>query len=566
MRIADRVAEPLSEDVESLKRLLLAERVASATTAAALEVAQTALAKRELALQAKDAEAVHLRAWIEKLKLQIAKLKRMQFGRSSERLAAIDGEIAQLELVLEELEASQAQLPPVKPAALADSDAGTQRNRVRRPLPPNLPRETVEIAPATRCPTCEAPMRRIGEDVTEYLEFIPEHFKVIRQVRPKLACRCCERIVQEPAPSRPIEKSIAGPGLLAHVMISKFLDHLPLYRQSDIYARQDIDIDRGTLADWLGKLDRLLQPLAEAAARYALAAPVKLHGDDTPVPVLQPGKGSTKEGRFWVYVRDDRPAGSADPPAVLFRYSPDRKAEHPTEHLKAFTGTLQCDGYAGFERLFDPAKGKPPPRMRGAACWAHARRKFYDLYVATDSPTAFEAVERIKALYDIEKRIRGRKPEERQAVRTAESKPLLIDLKTWLIETRSKTSAKSALAEACNYAVNRWAALIAFAGDGNLEIDNNTAERALRCVALGRKNYLFLGSDAGARRAANFYTLIGTAKLNGIEPEAYLRHVLACIADHPINRIDDLLPWNVAKKLGKVPTQPPMAEIAEALL
>ncbi len=293
MRIADRVAEPLPDDLESLKRLLLAERTAAS---AALEVAHSAIAKREHELQAKDAEAVHLRAWIEKLKLQIAKLKRMQFGRSSEKLTAIDDQIAQLELVLEELEASQVQLPPVRPAAVADLDK--HRNRTRRPLPQSLPRETVVIAPADMCPACEAPMRKIGEDVSEYLEFIPEHFKVIRQVRPKFACRCCERIIQAPAPSRPIEKSIAGPGLLAHVAISKFLDHLPLYRQADIYARQGIDIDRGTLADWLGNVDKLLRPLTEAAARHVLAAPVKLHADDTPVPVLQPGKGSTKEGRF----------------------------------------------------------------------------------------------------------------------------------------------------------------------------------------------------------------------------------------------------------------------------
>lgn len=549
MRIADRVAEPLPDDVESLKRLLLAERTASAATAAALHAAQSVIAKSEQDLQAKDAEAVHLRAWVEKLKLQIAKLKRMQFGRSSERLAALDGQIGQLELVLEELEASQAQFPPPRSAVIADGQK--DRNRARRPLPESLPRETVVFAPLETCPTCESPLRKIGEDVTEYLEFIPEHFKVIRQVRPKLACRCCERIVQAPAPSRPIEKSIAGPGFLGHVAISKFLDHLPLYRQSEIYARQGIDIDRGTLADWLGNIDKLLRPLAEAAARYVLAAPVKLHADDTPVPVLQPGKGSTKEGRFWVYVRDDRPAGAKDPSAVLFRYAPDRKAERPRLHLESYGGVLQCDGYSGFEKLFETQPGQPPPRMKGAACWAHARRYFYDLFQSTASPTAKEALERIADLYEIEEEIRGKLPAERSAVRAAKTEPLLKDLHLWLTSTLGKTSTKTPLAEACRYALNRWDNLTRFATDGALEIDNNAAERALRGVSLGRKNYLFLGSDAGASRAANFYTLIGTAKLNGVEPEAYLRHVLAHIVDHPINRIDELLPWNVASTIGK---------------
>ncbi len=404
MRIADRLSEPLPEDVESLKRLLLAERASSAANAAALEAAHASIAKRDQDLQVKEAEAVHLRAWIEKLKLQIAKLKRMQFGRSSERLAAIDGQIQQLGLALEELETSQAQLPPAKPAG-KEGEPG-KRNRARRPLPENLPRETIVIAPDAVCPTCESPMRRNGEDVTEFLEFIPEHIKVIRQVRPKFACRCCERIAQADAPSRPIEKSIAGPGLLAHVMVSKLLDHLPLYRQAEIYARQGIDLDRGTLADWLGKVDKLLRPLYEAVAAHTLGAPVKLHGDDTPVPVLQPGKGSTKEGRFWVYVRDDTPAASVEPPSVLFRYAPDRKAQHPKEHLQGFTGTLQCDGYNGFEKLFVPQAGQPPPSMKGAACWAHVRRQFYDLYQATDSLAAKEMLERIKALYEIEREIR----------------------------------------------------------------------------------------------------------------------------------------------------------------
>jgi len=371
------------------------------------------------------------------------------------------------------------------------------------------------------------------------LEYVPARFKVIRQVRPKLACACCERIVQAEAPSRPIARGIAGPGLLAHVLVSKYCDHLPLYRQSEIYAREGVELERSTLAGWVGGTSALLAPLMEALRRHVLSA-TKLHADDTPVPVLAPGNGKTKTGRLWTYVRDDRPAGDATPAAVWFAYTPDRKGEHPQAHLSKFTGTLQADGYAGFERVYETG------RIQEAACWAHVRRKFYDLVAAHKSPVATEALERIGALYAIEKEIRGRSPEERRAVRNERARPLLESLQQWLEATLGKLSRKSDTALAVRYALGRWEALLRYVDDGGIEIDNNAAERALRTVALGRKNYLFAGSDAGGERAAAIYSLIGTAKLNDIDPEAYLREVLTRIADHRVNRIDELLPWNLA--------------------
>jgi len=353
--------------------------------------------------------------------------------------------------------------------------------------------------------------------------------------------------VQQPAPSRPIAQGVPGPGLLARVLVSKFCDHLPLYRQAQIYARAGVELERSTLADWVGQSAALLDPLVRALGRHVMAGE-KLHADDTPMPVLQPGRGTTKTGRLWTYVRDDRPAAGPAPPAVWFRYSPDRKKEHPAEHLERFAGILQADAYAGFEPLYDKREGKPA--LIEAACWAHVRRKFYDLYEATGSPAAKEALERIRGLYEVEDKIRGKVPQERRAFRQEHAVPLLERLEQWMQATRSKTSAKSALAGAIGYALPRWKALTRYANDGRIEIDNNAAERALRAAALGRKNYLFLGSDAGGERAAAIYSLIGSAKLNGLDPEAYLRHVLGRIADHPINRVAELLPWSVAAAMS----------------
>lgn len=471
---------------------------------------------------------------IEQLKLELSKLKRMQFGRSSEQL---DEKIAQLELTLEELEAREAALPAAVIAALPE-----RVKPVRRPLPESLPRETVMHSSEPQCPECAAEMRILGEDVAEMLEYVPSHFKVIRHVRPKLSCPKCQTIIQAEAPSRPIARGLAGPGLLAHVLVSKYCDHLPLYRQSQIYRRDGIDLDRSTLADWVGSASQLLDPLVIATRDYVFKAH-KIHGDDTPVPVLCPGRGTTRQGRFWTYVRDDRPAGSTDPPAVWFAYSPDRKGAHPRRHLQDFSGILQADGYAGFDRLYNDQD--PHHRIKEAACWAHVRRKFYDIQVATASPIASEALIRIGELYGIESEVRGRSPEIRQQIREARAGPRLSDLHQWLIVTVRKLSKKSDLAGAIHYALARWKALTRYRDDGRVEIDNNAAERALRAVALGRKNYLFAGADCGGERAAAVYSLIGTAKLNGIDPEAYLRLVLERVAEHPINRIEELLPWNI---------------------
>ncbi|MBV8632279.1 MAG: IS66 family transposase [Silvibacterium sp.] len=482
---------------------------------------------------------------IEHLKLLLVKLHRMQFGRKSEKLQR---QIEQLELRLEELESSRSEASPSRPSSVATALSATTAKPARRALPDHLPRQTRRHKPKeTVCPQCQGELRRLGEDVSEVLEYVPASFLVVRHVRIKLSCTKCDCIVQGETPSRPIERGLAGPGLLAHVLVSKYCDHQPLYRQSEIYARHGVELERSTMADWVGGCSRLLSPLVDALRRYVTAAS-KLHADDTPVPVLAPGQGKTKTGRLWTYVRDDRPAGDTAAPAVWFAYSPDRKGEHPAQHLEKFRGTLQADAYAGFNQLYENNC------IEHVACWAHVRRHFYDLEQAHSSPVARDALQRIGALYGIEEPIRGRPPEERRAVRQAQAKPLLDSLRQWLEAILSKLSHKSETTVAIRYALSRWNALTRYIEDGHVEIDNNAAERSLRDVALGRKNYLFAGSDAGGERAATIYSLIGSAKLNGLDPEAYLREVLTRLADHPINRIDELLPWNLNPTSAEVST------------
>lgn len=483
---------------------------------------------------------------IEHLKLVIEKYRRMIFGRKSEKLT---GQLEQLEFRLEELETAQAAEEAVQTATEAAQPASNRTDSkrgsrpARKPLPEDLPREVItHLPPHNCCPDCGGALRQFGEDISEQLERIPATYKVIRHVRPKFACAACEHVVEAPAPARPIERGLPGPALLAHVLISKYGDHLPLYRQSQIFAREGVDLDRSTLAGWVGAASELLAPLVDQIRKHVLMAS-KIHADDTPVPVLAPGNGKAKTGRLWTYVRDDRPAGLQTAPAVWFTYSEDRKGEHPRLHLKDFKGALQADAYSGFHHLYGDGA------IYEVACWAHTRRKFHDIHVAHASPITAEALARIGALYGIEEEVRGKPGEFRRDIRQARAKPLLEDLRHWMEKALHSLSTKSETAGAIRYALTHWRALTRYLENGLLEIDNNAAERALRTVAIGRKNYLFMGSDSGGQRAASLYSLIGTAKLNGLDPDFYLRTVLATIAEHPISRIQELLPWNLAASL-----------------
>jgi transposase len=473
------------------------------------------------------------KAEVAKLRQIIEKLQRFQFGRKSERL-----DDNQLALSFEDLEADIAKVE-ARVSRPKSEEATVEPSPRQRHLPEHLSREDVTVdLDRHDCPQCSGKLHIIGESISEMLDFVPARFQVLRIRRPKYGCRSCGTIHQAPAPERPITKGLASPGLLAQVITSKYCDHTPLYRQSQIFARQGVELERSTLANWVGGACWWLDPLHKRLAEHVFASP-KLFADDTPVPVLDPGRGRTRTGRLWVYARDDRPWAGPAPPAAVYLYSPDRRAERPASHLKSFCGTLQVDGYAGFERL--TVNGK----IRLAACWAHARRKFYDVQEATGSPIASQALRRIAEIYAIEASIRGQPQDSRLKIRNQQSRQLVAALRSWLEGELPRLSSASTLADAIRYALGRWTALSLFLEDGRVDLDNNPVERAIRPIALGRKNHLFAGSDGGADRWAIVCSLIETAKLNKVEPFAYLRDVLQRMLDgHPASRLDELLPWN----------------------
>jgi len=537
----------LPRDVRSLRRIIVDKETSLAERERLIAEKEMQLAERDRQIAVRDAELYAKTLQIEHLKAQLAVLRRARFGRSSEKL---DREIEQLELMIGEFEegladsTARAEQAEHQAASPARAKPRAHKPTGRKPLPSHLPREQVTHVPQGACGCCGGTvLRKIADEVTEVLEYVPSSFKVVEHVRPKMSCRACETIMQAPLPSLPIERGRPGPGLLAHVAVSKYADGLPLHRQSEIYARQDVDIERSTMADWIGRTAALLSPLTEAIGRHVCAGPV-LHADDTTVPVLEPGRGRTRTGRLWAVVRDERPFAGTAPPAAYYRYSPDRRGEHAAALLGSCRGFLHADGYAGFNALFvdDPRSGKP--RLAEVACWAHARRNLFDIYEATASPFAKEALERIAELFAIEAGINGCAADQRLAVRQQQAVPLLAELNAFLQKVLSQISGKSKLAQAIRYATSRWTALTRYTTDGRLEMTNNAVERAIRPLALTRKNYLFAGSDSGGVRAAAMYTIIESAKMTGLDPEAYLRDILARIADHPINRIDALLPWN----------------------
>ena len=515
-------ASELPDDIDALKALLLEAR-------ASISQMQQDMAERDLE--------------IEKLKAQIDKFKRMQFGSKSEKLGRV---IEELETRLEDLSGSRGAAEMLAARAQPESrdkSSSTPRERApREAFPDHLQREENVLEPEPACPKCGAQMQPLGEDVSEQLGRIMATFKVIRTIRRKKICTCCRCIVQPGAPSQPIQRGIAHPSLLADMLVGKYGDHLPLYRQSAIAARENVTLDTASMGRWVGMCEALLDPLVQALRRYTMGG-AKLHADDTPIPVLAPGHKKTRTARLWVYVRDDSRSGSLEPPAAWFGYSPNRRGEHPEQHLSKFKGILQADAYAGYHAAYENGQ------IREAACHAHARRKFYEIHERTPSDTTTEALRRIAELYAIEAGIRGKPAHERLRVRQEKAKPLLDSLEVWLRTKLQTLSRKSETAKAINYSLNQWDALSLYCSDGMVEIDNNVAENALRCVALGRRNFLFAGSDSGGDRAAAMYSLIASCKLNDIEPRAYLCHVLSCIADHPINRIDELLPWCVAEHL-----------------
>ena len=502
-------------------------------------------AKMSATLQAHD-------QLIQTLRLRIAKLKKQVFGKSSEK---IEREIEQLELALEDLliataEGNTASIDEADEAAsvvpLADTSEKIMRRRPR--VSDKAVRERRELDPGSCCPECGGELRLVGEDASEILDMIAAQMKVIEVARLKKSCRCCEKMVQVPAPSRPIPGSMAGAGLLAYILVSKFDDHLPLYRLNEIFARMGVDIPDSTMVDWCGRAMQVLQPLIERIEAAIMASDL-LHADDTPIRVLDRslrdkgmGKG-VKKGRIWTYVRDQRPWAGTSPPGAVYYFAPDWKEEHVHRHLQQSSGILQADGYKGYGKLYSSG-AVGPSRFKEAACWAHWRRDFHDIWTSNKSEIAREALDRIGALYDIERSINGQPPEIRLVARQKQSKPKAEAFRLWAEAQLTRIPGKGDLAAAFRYGLSRWSSLCLFLEDGRVAIDNNAAERALRPIGVGRRNWLFAGADTGAETLARAMTIIETAKMNGLDPQAYLTDVLDRIHDHKINRLDELLPWN----------------------
>ena len=543
----------LPNDVETLKAAWLEQhtRAQSADAAYARIAAELA---NEHAKRADDA------ALIAHMKLQIEKLKRDKYGPKSERASRLLDQIA---FELEDLEgtATEDELAAERAAAKTTNVAPFTRNRpARKPFPDHLPRERVIVPGPSSCTCCGgARLAKLGETITETLETIPRTWKVIQHVREKFTCRDCEKISQAPAPFHVIRRGWAGPSFLAMLVFEKFGQHQPLNRQAERYAREGVPLSLSTLADQVGACCAVLDPIVELLIAHTFAGG-RVHGDDTTVPVL--AKGKTDLARGWVYVRDDRPFGSTAPPAAVFYYSRDRRGEHPQAHLEKYAGILQADAFSGYNKLYEP--DRTPGPINEAACWAHARRKFFELADLTKiakrkaqggkpafaSPMALEAVRRIDVLFDIERDINGKSAAERLAVRQTLSAPLVAELAGWMTAARARLSPHDDTAKAMNYMLKRWPAFIGFLDDGRVCLTNNAAERALRGIALGRKSWLFAGSDRGGQRAAKMYSLIVTAKMNDIDPQAWLADVLARIADHPAHRLEELLPWNWKKPMS----------------
>lgn len=464
---------------------------------------------------------------IEKLQHQLHGANRNRFGSKSESLV-------QLQLFTENAEIAVA---TEDPAPAGPQEPEVKAKPKRKPLPDHLDRKKQVLSAGDNCNACGGDLKTLGEDVTEELEYIPGRFVVNQIIRPRAACTRCEAIQQADMPSRPIERGRPGPGLLAHVLVSKYADHLPLYRQSQIYGREGVELDRSTMADWVGKSTALLEPLADAIGKQVRAGPA-LFADDTPVKMLAPGTKKTQTARVWAYVRDERAWAGSAPPCAWYQFTVDRKGEHPVSHLSGYKGWVHADGYAGFNGVFGDQKASE------MACMAHIRRKFVDVFTAQGSSIAEEAIKRIAKLYGIEKQARGKPPEDRIALRKEKSKPVFDNLEAWLHTQLPRISGKSPLAQAIRYALSRMPKARSYLTNGVLELDNNSAERAMKPVAIGRKNWMFAGSQRGGKAMAIAFTLIETAKLNKVDPQAWLTDVLSRIADHKITKLDDLMPWN----------------------